>query len=487
MRILLQPIIGSADLALDSTAVLWQDFIRCCLKITEKLWFYVLLPKGYKNYDAFERLPHTTVIIEERKRRRFFEEIDMFDMDTVYRLFNMRTGVYQIDAVITQKTGVALLLQKVLSDIRYASERDYLKIPVLIVEDRAWSRSETHQFVDWQEFMLRSMSYASCRSVLWTNLEREEILDVASLYLSESALLRMRENSVVVPQGYPVEEVDRIVEGVKKRDKFTLFWGGRMTGQKRVPFILEQYLKMFESGLDVDIIITTPSLPSPKTLSLVERFCKRWKGLKILFNVKRRDFLRLCASSHVWLSASLYEGFTVGHVEMAATGVPGIVPRRPWSEEIFGSDYELMYNPRSFGEAATLLRWVYENYDEAVEIGRRTRERMRKSFDKMYFAEMVLGILSDMCQEELSRGLVMIKDGTKTAELLEVVMSKFKALGYERVKSFEVLSEMRKLSYGKGYGGELMQYPSLWDVRKWLIENGLPGKCWNNTIEMIIY
>jgi len=460
--------------------VMWADFIKNCLRMRDDLWFYVLLPKGYENYEFVESLPKTTLVVEERKRRRFFEEIDMVDMDTVYRLFNMRTGIYPIDAVITEKTGIALLMQKLISDIRYAKEEDYVKVPVVIVEDRAWSRTKGHQFVDWQEFALRALSYSCLRSVVLTSFEKDEVIDASKQYVSPALLRRLKENVTVINLGIPLENVDRAVKGVKKREKFTLFWGGRLSAQKRPFFVLEQFLKMFEGGRDVDIVVTTPHVASIKFAKKLDEYMRRYSGLKIMFDVGRDEYLRLCASSHVWMSASLHEGFSVGMCEMMATGVPGIVPRRPWSVEMLGEDYELFYDPRSFEEAATLLRWVYENYDEAVEIGRRTRERVIKKFDNRMFADMLLARV----EEEVlrNRSLVekfIVNESSKVGQTVVMLADRFEKMGIDEFSLHELAYEFKKFSYGgiSFDDGARMQDPSLWDIRQFLMSMGYVDLC----------
>jgi hypothetical protein len=460
MRVLVIPLLGMKDMREDSSGQMWANILLNMYKLADgKIWFYVLLPRGHDGYELFERLPNTTVILEERARKGYFVESDVVDYGTLVPLFNQKEGVYPIDVVLTSKIGAALNIARALRDIRYESG-----VPIVLLEDRAWSRKETHQLVDKHEFMIRSAAYSFFKTVVLTNLEREEIIDVAQLYLSPAQLKQLKENVIVKPLGVNVKEIEEIVKNVKKFERFTCFWGGRISAQKRVPFVLKQYLWLFESGRDIDILITSshPCIP-PKMGDEIKELLKRYRGLRIEFSVPKRRFLEYCAASHVWLSASLHEGYTVGHVEMGCTGVPGIVPRRPWSEELFGKNYKLMYDPGSAPQAAALLRWVYDNYDEAVAIGRETSTRMRELNQDMAFADKLLSIMSGEVEARNEEKLAV---GKAMEEAFEATCSR---LGDE-FSLFTFFSALRDVLFDKSFNR--LSKPSVWDARRWLLENG---------------
>jgi glycosyltransferase involved in cell wall biosynthesis len=473
MRIGILPIISIRDLSSEA-ANIWFHIIRDMLKIRDDLWFYVVLPRGLENYDVYEKLPHTTVVTENRRRLRYLEEVDMVDLDLMYRMFNMRGGIYPIDVFVTEKTGIASLLQKVLSDMRYADMKEYRKIPVVVVDDRVFSRGGTHQLKDSQEFALRAMSYASVPSVVSTMLERDEAIDVSSIYLSESMRLKMKENLRTIYSGVMVKDIEETIKDVKKRDKFTIFWGGRLSAQKRPEFLFEEFLKLLEGGRDIDIIVTSPHRIPFKYHYLVDEVRKRCKNFNLIFDATRKEFLKLCASSHVWMSASMFEGFTIGHIEMAMTGTVGIMPRRPWSEELFGKDYPLLYSSGSFVEAAALLRWVYENYSEAEKIGKETKEKLAGKFDSMFFAEAFLSLIDEIVDKNIAYSKCMICDGTEVAETIDMILEKFKSKGMSRFSVYDVANEIKKFSYAGivTCDGISLKYPSLSDIRSYLLEKG---------------
>jgi hypothetical protein len=448
------------DLREDSSAQMWAAILRNLYMLADgKIWFYVLLPRGFEGYELFEKLPNTTLFLEERQRKGYFLESDVVDYGTLVPLFNQKEGVYPIDVVLTSKIGAALNISRSLRDLRYRSS-----VPLVLLEDRAWSRKDTHQLVDEHEFMVRSAAYSFFKTLVLTNLEFAEIVDVAQIYLSPACLRRLKENVIVKPLGVNVDEIEKIASSVKKFERFTCFWGGRMSAQKRPSFVLKQYMWMFESGRDVDVLVTSPHpcIP-PKMGDEIKELMTRFKGLRIEYAVPKRRFLEYCAASHVWLSASLHEGYTVGHVEMGCTGVPGIVPRRPWSEELFGRNYKLMYDAGSAVQAAALLRWVYDNYDDAAAIGRETAAKMREVNRDVAFADRLLSILASEVERRAEEKLA-VGDAMRFA--FEAACSK---LGDE-FSLFSFFAALKDVLFDKSFNQ--MDKPSVWDARRWLLENG---------------
>jgi len=179
--------------------------------------------------------------------------------------------------------------------------------------------------------------------------------------------------------------------------------------------------------------------------------------------VSSRKFLECCAASHVWLSASLHEGYTVGHVQMACTGVPGIVPRRPWSEELFGKNYKLMYDAGSKVQAAGLLRWVYDNYDEAKSIGEEVAEKMKAANSEMVFADKLMSVLRAEAEKKNEEKLAV---GESMRFTFEAVCDKLK----DDFLLFDFMNVLKDFLIDKSLNQ--IDKPSLWDIRRWLLENG---------------
>jgi glycosyltransferase involved in cell wall biosynthesis len=432
----------------------------------ENFFYYVVLPKGLEDVDSFfADLDNVKVLYEDRQRLLFFDEVSVIGSE-LYYWFNQRIGQYQIDAVITSKTAPALTLQRWLIDFRYAADGDYLKIPVIIWESRVFGRKNTHNLVDSLEFQLRAKSYAALKTIYLSDFEIEEAFDVSYPYLTAVEYKKMSDNAKLLYLGLKKSLIDRIKAETPKKEKFTVFWAGRLSAQKRPEFIFEQFDRLYKSGIDIDITITTPNVDVIKFAKQIEEWKLRNKRLEFLTGVNQEEFLTRLCSSHVVLSASLYEGLSVGFLEMGYSGVPVIVPNRPWSRLIFGDDYPLMYNATDDIAAYTMLEWVYKNYSEAVKIAEKARQRIGEKFDRKNFIAGVYKLLSeiDFSKERLIMGPSM-------QDALTVTLSKMPAV-FTMSEFVTELKAWLRTKINLATHEITLSFPSLWDIRQWLIRQG---------------
>lgn len=467
MRIMLQPVLGIGDVSRDSNGLTYLEIARHLSELYDKkCWFYLVVSRDVAGTDKFEELGNVTVLKERRRLEQYFTEVDVVSVD-VARWFAVSGGRFLIDVVLTSKTGGALMLKKMLSDFRLLREEigENRGFPVVIYEDRAFGRSNTHNLRDAYEFMMRAMSYASMPSFFMTPFEIEEALDASKEFVSPTVLKKIKENAVLLPNGVDVDEIDRLIEGVKKNERFTVFWGGRFAAQKKIGFIMDVFNRFYESGVDADMVLTSPHLVAGlKIYESIVTKKKRNSRIRVIEGVPREDFIRMCAASHAWISGSLYEGFTMAHAEMAYVGVPGIVPRRPWSEYMFGKDYPLMYDSNNLEQAVAMLRWVYENPKEAEEIGAKTRENIRSRFT----IDRFIRGLASLLESEYRRAVEEMRPffGGKTFKTVETVADKMgdEFVFDDFVKEYEV--------WGKVRDKTIKSMPNRWHLYQMLKEIG---------------
>ena len=472
MRILIQPLVITRDVTKDSACLAVMNLIEKCLKVRQDLWFYVIFPEDVTGYEEFEKLGHVTVVLERRKLRRFYKEIVSVDVETIFDMFSATTGFYQIDLAVTHKTGIALLLARLLNDERITDEKGLSAIPVLVLEDRAWGRTDTHEFVDGYEFALRAESYSMLPSIIYNEHEKNDAVDASRNFLSDEMYRRMKKNIRIKCIGIPVDKVDEAIKRAKKRERFTMFYGGRFSYQKRTPFVLELMLKVIESGRDADMLLTFPNPFNRKIALVLKKYYKRNKRMEVYSDVGRLDFLTYCASSHVAIAAGLYEGFPVGTMEMLATGVPTLVPDRVWSRDLIGSDYKLLYS--TFSDAYSKLCWVYDNYEEAKKIGEETRETVIRKYDSLDFAKEFLKIAEEVVTENDKR--ITLPLGDTSYGTADAIVESF---GGQRFTMIEFMRKFSNLSItGKKVDFEVgFKKPTLWALRKYLLSRGVRDLC----------
>jgi len=392
VRILVIPAFLGTNLAGDSYASLICDFIRWANeKDYEKHWFYVILPKGFDD-SVFTQFRNVTLVYEDREMSpgTFYSELETVPYGLIEH-FSVLKGIYPVDVVLNVKVGASPQIYRMLNQI-VRGENDAPAIPLVNFEPRAIARTRpTYHVRTEAELASRAVSYALFKSVFISQVDYEDAIDGAREYLSPEMLKRMKENAVLLPVGLDFSFIDKLTEGVKKREKFSLFWGGRLTAQKRLWFVLEQYLRLFESGKDVDIVLTTPV--SGGKLKNIAPYFKRFKGLTLRTNVGREEYLRTAKSCHVFFYAGIFDSFSVGVCEVASLGVPTIVKRTEGMKQMFGANYELMYDTAS--EGAALLWWVYDNYEKALEIAEKAKKRVREQFSSSFTHLTLMNLLRE--------------------------------------------------------------------------------------------
>jgi hypothetical protein len=317
------------------------------------------------------------------------------------------------------------------------------------------------------ELGLRGLAYAMLPTICSTELEKNEMVGASQLFLSEAYVKRIKENLMVIGRGIDVDGVLNISKNVSKYERFTCFYGARLTPQKRIDRVMEIFSRFYEIGYDVDILIVTSSDRILKIGKMrvigrnIEEMLRRNKGIKLEFEVTKKDYIGKCARSHVWLSSSMYEGFTVGHIEMALTGTIGVVPRRAWSEEIFGKDYMFMYDREN--EALGMLKYIYENYRKANEYYVGVKERIEKWARNISGVGMkVIEIMGNEL-ERISNKMGISEDVRYTLE------SVCKKLGDE-FDMYEFMGEFRGMLRVKDLN--VYSLPTSWEIRHWLMSNG---------------
>lgn len=310
-----------------------------------------------------------------------------------FRWFNPRLGEFQVDAVVTSRTGAAGYLQRILMEPRGDT------IPVVIEESIPADYSNPASTnTNETDLMNRSMSYAiAARSLFDTPLEREIALRAARRFLSGYSIELMEKKMTVNPCGIACDAIDQIVKGVEKNKKFTLFFGGRLNNLKRSDKMLEMYDEFFAGGRDVRVVISTPK---SGTSSFPLDWKKRCKEIELLHDVKRENFLRIAAGSHVMANTSAAEGFSVGLMEQMYLGLVVLLPKLAWVKSLLlekYDEYPFLYG--DFTEAATILRWVYENFEEAQRRVSWVPIWIREKYDSKVVNQSTVKLLKEVSEE----------------------------------------------------------------------------------------
>lgn len=383
MRIAILPLFGMPNFRKDSNWREWVDLIHATDELDLGVHWYFLVPKIEGDY---EDLPNTTLIPIQMEMRDFYHQQARIPNE-MYELFAYKIGQYPIDAIATSRPSAISAMKAQMSDNR----RKY-SVPIHLLEPLV--RVETVQ----NEDLIKAMSYGYSQAHNWflNKDEQRKAFEKARRYLSPSAFIELKEKSYV--QGLPLktDEMDEIVNNTEKREKFTLFWGARMSREKNPKMTAEIMEKFFSGGRDCDLIMTTQQVNPKLRKSVMDTAKGAVEEIKT--DCPRSEFLSNVASSHMFLCTSDVEGFPTGFLEQLYVLQVGLFPDKQWVRDVLPEDYPYIYKNRK--EAHTIVRWVHENYDEAVERVSWIRDWIRENYDHHVVADQFIKLIEETRTED---------------------------------------------------------------------------------------
>ena len=337
-------------------------------QLGEPLYVYVLAPVQMMKTFPIKH-DRVKVIWHSMTGRNFHIQIGATPARFV-ELFNETSGLYQIDAVWTAKSVGAMMMPWDLRD--YRSKKP--AIPVFVDEGKAedFTESQHKQTLTEQELLYRAVSYTLGHGIFHTPHERDVAVRASSRYLSPAMAETMRKGSLLIPHNVPVSKVRKHRAANKKNKQFTLFFGGRFNDAKNPDALAKIFDEFFAFGRDVRIVMTCPS--QNKTTDKLE---KKYTNVQIIKNCSQERYFDEMTKSHVILSLSKNEGFSNSTMQAMVSGSVVILPHDAWVLGLLEGPrkgpipaplplYPFLYDRGNGGiEAASLLRWVYEHYEEA--------------------------------------------------------------------------------------------------------------------------
>lgn len=454
MRIVVVPTITTPNLESESEFLLWMRFLKILVARHEDLFFYMIVPDLPFKYD--ETMPRIKWI-REPWINVYYDKVGD-PSATFMNMFSPRIGKYLCDAVITARTAAAVPMARNLWDYRCKE-----MIPVFVKEEKVVEPGKAHQTVKEIEVIARSLGYVFGYTLFDSEMERSIAMRVATQYLRPNVAERVFKRSAAIPPGIDCTHIDEVTKDIKKTEKFSVFFGGRLNeGSKRAEDALSIMEKFFSFGRDIEVVVSTSSTPKDYVTS-----CMEFHGRQ-----SQMDFWRHASKTHAWVSCSRVEGFTIGVTEQLYMGGVGILPRLFWVEGILKEkfkDYPFLYD--NFTEAATILRWVHENQEEAKKRIAWVRPFIRERYDVWNCAEeqytWMKKVMAGMRQNYLwSPGNVELMTQTLNQLGDRFSMSEFWDAMVDNSRSLKKGKYEPKL-------GQLTKYA----VYQWLKARGLRDEC----------
>lgn len=448
MRVIMFPLCGLTNLAGDSDFIAYRDLVESALA-KEKNWhFYFVMPDTLQ--DQYPDIPHTT-FIPAPMSPDFVDELYR-SPDEMKALFSRRSGKYLADIVFTTRIGGNLVLQNQISDFRRNDP-----VPVVAIESMVRYFNKTNRI----NTVLRAMGYAECYTWFLSTEEKRRASEHVYRYCAPILLKQFNERSFVQPTGVRTKVLDETIKSVPKNENFQLFYGGRFAINKNPELVVKLSESIFSYGRPIDVVYTTQHVEGSKHLNMFTNGKGSIK--KLTPNCGRDDFLFQAASSHVFICASIDESWPSGFFEQLYLMEVGIFPDKDWTRATLPPNYPFVFTNEL--EAHTMLRWIYENYDEAKKKVSWVRGWMRENMEWEKTAWRVLDVIRSAKQNYHPLS------ATGEDSLFNITMSTA-----EEMKEFDFSDYLKQFKKKcRGYDPTAtarLSFPTRYEIYRTLLDNG---------------
>lgn len=460
MRFAILPLIPTARHVLSESDFLVYSHLLDQADRMKRGYFLYCLTEKQKPFVGIRNRNNVTYVFNQESDEFYYQQSSV--PHNFIDLFNPLLGAHYIDMVITSRSGAAAMMSKLLWDKRVSEP----EIGIAIIEPKVITDESTHNALCFQDLLLRATGYAASCNLFSTERERRLAEKLCKEFLSPALVHRAMENSHVVSLPIRCDEIHRVVESQPKAEKFTMFFGGRLTANKQWQKVLADYEKFFSSGRGVDLIVCAPL--GSTSLFKAERW-GTWGEINL--GLPRDTYLKKLASCHVSMSNSIEEGFTVGIIEQIYSGLVVILPRKDWVEGLLGGaydDYPFLYDG-SHTAAYAMLKAVFENYPEARAKMEPTRKYIRENYDTVVVSQRTFDIMESYVQNLRKRVKRSESEGFRTLvdRVIEIMP---KEIGFT-----EFVEKIKQYTAGDVSGAERNYrsgFPSRWQMYQYLIQRG---------------
>lgn len=445
MRLLLVPTVTFRNLASESDYLMYRYMVEDMERL-EPLYSYFWLPKAVKDQGK----PRQSIKLlygDGQKEVAYMEHHDQLASvgASFLDFFGPRNCVFPVDAVVTSRADVVPSLVRELWDWRAKQTL----IPVILRDSQIMNIAQTEANETW--LLTRLLGYVMSYPLFETEENRDQAIALATKYLRPTLVKKLADHSQVMACTVDFASLDRALERHQRGERFTLFFGGRLNAAKRAKNLVQLLEEFWQFGREVDVVVCSPKSDAKVKIK---------PPLRLLTALNRQEFLERAAQAHVYLNTSKAEGFSVGFIEQTYMVPVSVVPDLPWCRSLLdGADKLHPFKYRTFEEARAMLRWVYQNYEEAVEKIRPVRAYLRQRYDNVVLSEQVLALVKSAVER------VELKLSGQQADLL--------ARSWKELPAEFSLADCWKLVRGKMLAhnptperGELWR----WHTYKWLCQ-----------------
>jgi glycosyltransferase involved in cell wall biosynthesis len=389
LRIAIDPVyVQSANLTSSST---YQKYVTLVRELVARgHYVYWLIPDNEYVPNEIEEHPNVGIIRTSYIQDQFV--VDGLVTDKFFNLFNRVSGKYQVDVLLTSRTSLGLVYKRILEAPRFHDTGgDYTDkvygLPTMVVEEFPQTRERQHS---GQSYWLMQMQgyIGSDKTVFLSDHNRDEVLKEMYEWFKTSKVLNFStQQAKIIPSGIECSELDQFYdcERFRHHPNFKVLSIGRIMSVGHLEF-LTWYDYLFKSGMtNVELVISlSGALGGPMRAKLdkigVDMRNSVGRQFKIMENNPRRSFLKMLRNYHCFIAPMSHLDHPTGLFEAVYLGLPGIMPISDYQRTFF-SDWPWVIDPRDKVAFLTHLNWINQNRDEAREMVKPWRDRIRERYD----------------------------------------------------------------------------------------------------------
>lgn len=364
MRVLYVPFFSSKNLGgcsiFNAMKIVWRGLVEA----NEDLFVYYMIPSESErfNTDAASYLDHPR-ILQVPVRGQYLQEDDLvYVPGQVWDLFNVDTGKYPIDLVVTDKPRVSLWVKMLVNNGMRAVNGN---IPMINVGQYQSGSIEMGDNAGHSEemFYAQTLGWFAGWNMWLTASHKRDALRLAAKYARPSVLKRIDERSYDGRMTLVSTERMAPYLGIEKpRDQILVNYGSRLNSSYVFRTLFEDVERLYQAGRRVRLVITSPSAslgkPGAQAVNLLR---DHGMDFEVHCPCPQDKFYEIAARCHVTMYIGKNNGPSLSMREQVFLGQAVVAPNEEWARDML-PDYPWLYNSET--EKQGILRRIVDRFWE---------------------------------------------------------------------------------------------------------------------------
>jgi len=329
--------------------------------------FDLPIPKQYRITDTLDLPGNVSILQVPMFRFRVLSE--MLLCEELFMRINPVSGrCCAYDLVITNNPNIAGKLADWFASVMYKNISGYVPNdpPIVIVDYSTpfYGNDSECAYAKWYPNKLRSMylGYSvSKASFFFTQYCYNRATEQYRKFFSASEAYQFSERSHIFHGIFSQSEIP--VTPVEKNEVFSIYWGGRLAGGKKVKLIVEMANTLHKTGRHVKMVMTLPDKKSYEAFR--SQVPKNYGDIfEIHFDLSQKDAFEVMRRCHASIFAQSMRFGPAAPLEQLYSGLV-LLPYRRESADILPDEYPYYWTERQ--DLLAHLFDIYDYYEDACE------------------------------------------------------------------------------------------------------------------------